>query len=126
MTIQYHKKNFSHFLLKFFRFKNQLLWEQHDQAAYIHFPQVLTELELLPYVNIEANKHLHYRDPTSLNISQLELINLDNQFLVENFEVSDNRPYRSTNITLKYFQHNLILIICNRFSNKIFSLRMTI
>ena len=91
-------KIFSHFLVKFFRFNYQLLWEQQDQNAYIHFPQVLTELELLPYVRNEANKHLHYRDPTSLNISHLELIILDNQFLVENSEVSDNRPSTSTNI----------------------------
>ena len=31
-------KTFSHFLLKFFRFNYQLLWEQQDQNAYIHFP----------------------------------------------------------------------------------------
>ena len=90
----------SHFLLKQFRFNNQLLWHQQDQNAYIHFPQIPTEIELLPYVINEANKHLHYRDPTSFNISYLELINLDNQFLVEISEVSDNRPpYTSTNIT---------------------------
>ena len=94
-------KIFSHFLLKFFRFNYQLLWEQGDQNAYIHFPQVLTEIELLPYVIREANKHLHYRDPTSFNISYLELITLDNQFLVENSEVSDKRPYTSTSITPK-------------------------
>ena len=90
---------FSHFLLKFFRFNYQLLWKQQDQNAHIHYPQVLTELELLPYVINEASKHLHYRDSTSLNISHLELIILDNQFLVENSELSDNRPYTSTNIT---------------------------
>ena len=71
------------------RFNYQVLWEQQDQNAYIHFPQVLTELELLPYVINEANKHLHYRDPTSLNISHLELNLLDNQFLGEISEVSD-------------------------------------
>ena len=91
-------KIFSHFLFKFFRYNFQLLWEQQDQNAYIHFPQVLTELELLLYVINEANKHLHYRDPTSLNISHLELIILDNHFLVENSDVSDNRLYTSTNI----------------------------
>ena len=91
-------KIFSHFLLNIFRYNYQLLWEQQDQNAYIHFPQVLTELELLPYVNNEANKHLHYRDPTSLNISHLELIILDNTFLVEQSDVSDNRAYTSTSI----------------------------
>ena len=94
-------KIFSHFLLKFFRFNYQLLWEQQDQNAYIHFPQVLNEIKLLPNVTIEANKHLHYRDPTSFNISYLELIKLDNQFLVEISEVSDNRLYTSTNNTPK-------------------------
>ena len=63
----------------------------------------LTEIELLPYVINEANKYLHYRDPTSFNISYLELINPDSQFLVENSEVSDNRPYTSTKITPKIF-----------------------
>ena len=36
------------FLLKFFRFNYQLLWEQQDQQAYINFPLILTETELLP------------------------------------------------------------------------------
>ena len=93
-------------MLKFFRFNYQLLWEQQDQNAYIHFPQVLTEIELPLYVIIETNKHLHYRDPTSITISHLELINLDNQFLVENSEVSDNRHYTSTNMTPEIpFEH---------------------
>ena len=34
----------------FFRFDYQLLWEQQDQQAYIHFPQILTQTELLPYI----------------------------------------------------------------------------
>ena len=96
-------KILSYFLLKFFRFNYQLLWEQQDQNAYIHFPQVLTEIELLPYVINEANKHLHYRHHTSFNRSYRELINLDNQFLLENSEVSDNRTYTSTNITPETF-----------------------
>ena len=39
-------KVFIQFLLKFFRFNYQLLWEQQDQQAYMHFPQILTEKEL--------------------------------------------------------------------------------
>ena len=31
-------KVFTQFLLKFYRFYSQLLWEQQDQQAYIHFP----------------------------------------------------------------------------------------
>ena len=84
--------------MKFFRYNYQLLWEQQDQNAYINFPQVLTETELLPFVISETNKHVHYREPTSLNKSHLELINLDNQFIVDNSEMSDKRPYATTNI----------------------------
>ena len=60
-------KIFTQFLLKFFRFNYQLLWEQQDQQAYINFPQVLTETELLPYIIKNENKHLQYRDPISFN-----------------------------------------------------------
>ena len=60
-------KVFTHFLLKFFRFNYQLLWEQQDQQAYIHFPQILTPTELLPYIIKTEHKHLQYRDPTSFN-----------------------------------------------------------
>ena len=38
------KKIFSNFLLKFFRFTYQLLWEQQDQNAYVTFPKILTEV----------------------------------------------------------------------------------
>ena len=41
-------KVYTQFLLKFFRFNYQMLWEQQDQQAYIHFPQRLTQTELLP------------------------------------------------------------------------------
>ena len=91
-------------MLKFFRCNYQLFWEQQDQNAYVHFPQVLTEIELLRYVIIQANKHLHYRDPTWLNITHLELIILDNQFLVEISEVSHNR-HRSIGQDINLPQH---------------------
>ena len=52
-------KIFSHFLLKCFRFNYQLLWEQQNQKAYNNFSQVLTETELLPFINSNTNKHVH-------------------------------------------------------------------
>ena len=58
-------KVFTQFLLKFFRFTYQLFWEQQDQQAYIHFPQILTQTELLPYIIKKEHRHLQYRDTTS-------------------------------------------------------------
>ena len=60
-TLLHHNSNtFLNFFFKFLKFNYQLLWEQHDQNAYINFPQVLTETELLPnIINIEY-KNLHY------------------------------------------------------------------
>ena len=58
--------NFSKFLLKFLRFNYQLFWEQQDQNAYINFPQVLTETELLPYIIGNGYKHLHLDIPPHL------------------------------------------------------------
>ena len=49
-------KKFSHFLLKFLNFNYQLVWEQRDQGAYINFPRVLTEVELLPFGIGNRNK----------------------------------------------------------------------
>ena len=92
-------KVFTQILLKFFRFNYQLLWEQQDQQAYINFPQILTQTELLPYVIKNEHKHLQYRDPTSFNTTHLEQINLDHKFITEHFETSDNRPYITTNIS---------------------------
>ena len=86
-------KIFTHFLLKFFSFNYQLLWEQKDQKAYINFPQALTHIELLPYIINNENKHLHYIDLTSLNVKHFEQINLDHNFVLEHSETSDNRPY---------------------------------
>ena len=64
-------KVFTLFLLKFFRFSYQLLW---DQQAYIHFPQILTQTELLPYIIKNEHRHLQYRDPTSFNTTYFEQI----------------------------------------------------
>ena len=86
-------KIFTQFLLKFLSFNYQLLWEQKDQQAYINFPQILTNIELLPYIIKNENKHLHYRDLTSFNVTHFEQINLDHNFLLEHSETSDNRPF---------------------------------
>ena len=39
------------------------------------------------------NKHLHYRDLTSFNVTHFEQVNLDHNFLLEHSETSDNRPF---------------------------------
>ena len=62
------------FLLKFFRFNYQRLWEQQDQQAYIHFPQILTQTEHLPYIIENEHRHLQYRDPTSFTTTYFEQI----------------------------------------------------
>ena len=92
-------KVFTQLLLKFFRFKYQLLWEQQDQQAYIHFPQILTQTELLPYIMKNEHRHLQYRNLTSFNTTYFDQINLDHTILVEHSETSDNRPYITSNIS---------------------------
>ena len=94
-----HVKVVTQFLLKFLRFTYQLLWERKDQQAYSNFPQILTHKELLPYIIDNENKHLHYRDLTSFNITHFEQINLDHNFLLEHFETSDNRPFITSDTT---------------------------
>ena len=86
-------KIFTQFFLKFLRFNYQLLWEQKDQQAYVNFPQILTHIELLPYIIKNENKHLLYRNLTSLNVSHFEQINLDPNFILEHSETSDNIPF---------------------------------
>ena len=76
-------KSFTQFLFKFLRFNYQLIWEQKDQQAYVNFPYILTHTELLPYIIHNENKHLHYRDLTSLNATHLEQINLDSTFILD-------------------------------------------
>ena len=100
-------------------FNYQILWEQQDQNAYINFPQVLTETKLLPFIISDTNKHVHYRDPTSPNISHLELINLDNHRIVEDSEISDNRPYTHLKSFLKPRLTNIILISYDMILKKI-------
>ena len=92
-------KIFTQFLLKFFRFNYQLLWEPQDQQACINFPQILTQTELLPYIIKNEHKHLQYRDLTSFITTYFQQINLDHTFLVEQSETSDNRPFITSNIS---------------------------
>ena len=94
-------KIFKQFLLKFLRFNYQLLWEQKDQQAYVNFPQILTHIELLPYIKKNENKHLHYRDLTSFNVTHFEQIILDHNFVLEHSETSDNRPYITSDTSHK-------------------------
>ena len=106
-------KVLSHFLLKYFRFNYQLLWEQKDQSAYIHFPKVLTETELLPFIIRQDFNHFLYKNFTSFPISHFDNIILNTDFLVEHSETSDNRPYTTTLLL-----HHLMSIL----HNKIFKL----
>ena len=92
-------KVFPHFLLKFFRYNYQLLWEQQDQQAYVNFPQILTETELSPFIIRNEYRHPQYRDLTSFNATYFEQINLDHNFITEHSETSDNRPYITTNVS---------------------------
>ena len=91
-------KIFTQFILKFFRFTYQLLWEQQDQQAYINFPQILTQTEFLPYIIKNEQKHLQYRDLTSFDLTYFEQINLDHTFLVEHSETSHSRPFITSDI----------------------------
>ena len=91
-------KIFTQFLLKFFRFNYHLLWEQQDQQAYGNFPQILKETELLRYIIRIENRHVQYRDLTSINTAYFEQIHLDHNFLLEHSETSDSRPYVTTNV----------------------------
>ena len=90
---------FTQFSLKFFRFNYQLLWEQQDQQAYIHFPQILTQTVLLPYIIKNEHRHLQYGDLTSFNTTYFEQINQDHNFIIDYSETSDNRPYITSNFS---------------------------
>ena len=85
-------KIFFHFLLNFFRFNYQLLWEQKDQNAYINFPQVLNDTELSPFIIRQDFKHPSYKNFTTFPISHIDSI-IYSDFLIEQSETSDIRPY---------------------------------
>ena len=90
-------KVFSHFLLKYFRFNYQLIREQQAQGAYINFPRLSTETELLKFISKSTKKYVHCRDLLSFNLTYFELINYDTNFIIEHFQTSDNRPYTNPN-----------------------------
>ena len=55
-----------------------MLWEQQDQPAYIHFPQILTETELLPYIIKEHKFYVlaPYTRQNTVQSGQDDLVNL--------------------------------------------------
>ena len=109
---------FTQFILKFFRFNYQLLWEQQDKHAYNHLPQILTQTELLLYIIKNEHKHSHYRDPTSFNITHFEQINLDHNFITDYYETSDNRPYTTTSVSHETTSEEQISNVLPQFSRQ--------
>ena len=85
--------------VKVFRSNYQLLCEQQDQPAYVNFPQILTETELVPYIIRNEYRQIQYRNLFSFNTTYLAQINLDHNFITEHSETSDNRPYITTNVS---------------------------
>ena len=76
-----------------------MLWEQQDQQAYVNFPQILTETELLPYIIKNEYRHLQYRNIKLFNTTYFEQVNLDHHLITDYSETSDNRPYITTNVS---------------------------
>ena len=72
-----------------------MLWEQKDQNAYIHFPQVLTETELLPFIIRNDFKHSLYKNFTTFPVQYFQNIVLNPDFITQQSEISHNRPYVS-------------------------------
>ena len=90
---------FARFLLKFFRFNYQLIWEQQDQSAYTNFPQTFDKVDLLPFIVRDDFQHPRYINPLQLHLQYFEIIAFDNDFIVERSETSDNRLYTTTSTT---------------------------
>ena len=67
----------------------------------MNYPRVITEVEILPLIISNKNKHLHFRGPTYFSTYYFELITSVNDFIIENSETSRNRPYTTTNIISK-------------------------
>ena len=80
-------------------FNNIILTDDTIPQAYINFPQILTPIELLPYIIKNENRHLQYRDLTSFNVTHFEQIHLDHNVVVEHSETSDNRPFITSDTT---------------------------
>ena len=96
----------SHFLLNYFRFNYQLIWEQTNQHAYVNFPRVNTDTEILPFIIKIDFKHSLYKDFTTFSTSLFEYIILNPDFIMEQSE-TDNRPY-ITNVPNSPFNTNLL------------------
>ena len=63
-----------------------------DQHAYVYFPHVLTDTELLPFIMKNDFKHSLYKDFTTFSTSHFEYIILNSHFVIKQSESSDNRP----------------------------------
>ena len=97
---------FAKFFLKFFRFNYQLIWQQ-DQSAYTNFPQTFDKVHALPFVIRDDFIHPQYKNPLQFHIPYFDVITLDNDFMVELSETSDNRPYITTSTTeIQITPHN--------------------
>ena len=94
-----------------------MLWEQQDQQAYIHFPQKLTQIELLPNIIKNEHRHLQYRDPTSFNTTYFEQINRDHNFITDYsdiFDIQQLNPSETATIqTVQTVQNTQSLTITN-------------
>ena len=89
------------------RINYQLSWEQKDQKAYVNFPHVLTDGELLPFIRKNDFKHPLYKDFTTFFTSQFEYIVLNSDCIMEQSETSNNRPYITT-VNIPPFNTNLL------------------
>ena len=72
---------------------------QQDQSAFTSFPQTFNKVDLLPFIIRDDFKHQRYFNPLHLSIPYFEIIAFDNNFIVEQSETSDNRPYTTTSTT---------------------------
>ena len=89
---------FERFLLKFFRFNNQLIWVQQDQSAYTNCSQTFDELNLLPFFKRDNFKHSRYICPLDFHIPYFEISAFDKNFILELSGTSDNRPHATISI----------------------------
>ena len=98
---------FAKFLVKFFRFKYQLIWVKQDQYAYTICPQTFDKVDLLSFIIRDDFKHSRYINPLKLQIPYFDIITFHNDFIVELSETSDNRPYITTStIEIHTTPHN--------------------
>ena len=75
---------------------------KRDQNAYVNFPQVLPETELLPFLIRYDFKHPLYINFSTLPIQYFQQIILNPDFITQQSEISDKRPYVSNTNPLIY------------------------